>query len=53
MSTVETRPEPDENDDKAEQRHESHWAKVRENEEKLLKAREAHRRRIYGIDHSE
>ena len=53
MPTVETRPEPGESEEQAELRSESHWAKVRANEEALLKAREANRRRLYGGDHSE
>ena len=53
MSVVETRPEPSESEDQTEKRHADHWAKVKANEEALLKAREANRRRIYGSDHRE
>lgn len=40
------------NDDAREERDEAHWAKVAENEAKLLAARERHRRRMegYGSD---
>lgn len=44
-------PEPhDSTDQAAEARDDAHWAKVAANEEKLLKARERHRRRMEGYD---
>jgi hypothetical protein len=44
---------PEESDEDFEKRDKAHWAKVEENEKRLLAAREAHRRRIDGSDSNE
>lgn len=50
MGVVETTRRPGESDEQWEERQKDHWAKVAENEKRLLDQREAHRRRMGYAD---